>query len=85
MDNYDNLWIIMHTGDIVLFRSMCLIMKRTCVKFHYDIKTISKEIWGKRDRRTDGFEDRSIKFFPIFIWILKWSISIPPSFDECFV
>ena len=23
--------------------------------------------------------------FPIFLWVLKWSISIPLRFDDCFV
>ena len=52
MDNYANLCISMHATDTALFRSMCLIMKKTCVKFHYDMKIISKEIGEKRE--TDG-------------------------------
>ena len=37
MDNFANLCIIVHTKDIVWFGSMCLIMTKTCVKFHYDM------------------------------------------------
>ena len=43
MDNFANLCIIMHTTDTVLFRSMSLIIIKTCVKFHYAMKITSTE------------------------------------------
>ena len=77
MDNYANLCIIMHSTDTVFFRSICLIVKKTCVKFDYDMKIISGEKWKER-QITEGFEDTKIKLFTIFIWVLPWSISMPP-------
>ena len=74
MGNYANLCIMMHTTDAVMFRSLFLIMTKF---FGEKVK--------RRDRLKDRFGDKSIKFFPIFIWVLKWSTSIPPRFDDCFV
>ena len=74
MGNYTNLCIMMHTTDTVMFRSLFLIMTKF---FGEKVK--------RRDRRKDRFGDKSIKFFPIFIWILNWSISIRSRFDDWFV
>ena len=74
MGNYANSCIMMHTTDTVLFRLLFLIMTK-----------ISGEKVKRRDRQKDRFGDKLIKFFPIFNGVLKWSISIPLRFDDCFV
>ena len=60
MGNYTNLCIMMHTTDTVMFRSLFLIMTKF---FGERVK--------RRDRRKDRFQDKSIKFFPIIILVLK--------------
>ena len=45
-----------HSTDTVFFRSMCVMVTKTLVKFHYDMKMISGEKVERRDRRREGFD-----------------------------
>ena len=58
MHNYANLCINMHATDIILFSSLCTIMRKVCVKFNPNpIFSIEEQV-EQVDGQTEGLTDR---------------------------